>query len=591
MLKKIFLFTNLLVFIYIGYSQNDTNLISRATDLIKERDFFEANTILAKIIEKDSLNIDIIKKYAYTFLKLNKNQNAEEYFNKALTIDENCSFCYAALAKIFYEYDIIQAENYLANAEKFDNTESYIYYVKALIKRGSKEYENAITEFGRALYFYPKNIDYLYERANTYLIIQKNQDAIKDFNSILEIDANNPTILYYLAYTYLLNSDLNNALKSINEAIKIDSLVADYYNLKFSILYNKKDIYNAEDALLKSMEVNPNDFNVYINLGDIYFQTGKYDAFCTSYNYALKIMSDVEKKQYPEISEKTKKYCDENSLGYYFMRSQADFLSQNYDKALEYVNNALKINNKNSLLHNQKSSVLLAKKKYAEAELETDSSILYQNTLDKEIKEFYAIELSPEQIISVKNSYMAKYQLQKAILQTIKKEYDNSLSSINIALDIASREKSFPGIEYIHLAAAINYLALSNNNLAIKSINLAQEINPLNPITTLYSAYYLLLSACNYNQDKVEYDYIEDIKLARIIFPELTLKKELKTNLQEAILLCNKLIEKYPNNPYLYLIKSKASELLSIPDYCSIAKIGEEKGLINIFEELKIKCE
>lgn len=591
MYKKIIASFAFLFIAYFCYSQNITEILNKAKTSIEKKDYYEANLLLSDIVEKDSTNTEILNNYAFCLMKLNNNKDAELYFNKSLAINDNCAFCYAALAKIYYEFDIKKAEEYLSKAEKINVSESLIYYVKALIKRKNKDSNAAISEFSRAIYFSPKEIDYLFERANTYLQIGKADEAINDYNTILNINNSNSIVLYYLSYTYLQKKDLKNAEIFINKAIELDTTVADYYNLKFSILYNKNDLYNAEDALLKSMEINPKDINVYINLGDLYFQTGKYDSFCTAYNYALSIMNDEEKKQHQDIAEKVNKYCDESSLSYYFMRSQADFLSQNYEKSLEYAIKGLNISNKNSLLYNQKSSSLLAQKKYLEAEIETNNSINYQNNLGEEIKEFYAIELTPEQIAQITNSYKVKYQLQKAILETIRKEYDKSLTSINLALELASKEKVFPGLEYIHLAASINYLALGNNTLALQSLNTAQKINPRNPVSVLFSAYYLLLSSCSYNQNEVKYDYVEDLKLARIVFPTLTLKAEYKSNLQDAILICDKLIEKYPNNPFTYLIKAKASELLGIPDYCTEAKKGKEKGLSNIYEELGIKCE
>ena len=106
MYKKIIASFAFLFIAYFCYSQNITEILNKAKTSIEKKDYYEANLLLSDIVEKDSTNTEILNNYAFCLMKLNNNKDAELYFNKSLAINDNCAFCYAALAKIYYEFDI-----------------------------------------------------------------------------------------------------------------------------------------------------------------------------------------------------------------------------------------------------------------------------------------------------------------------------------------------------------------------------------------------------------------------------------------------------------------------------------------------------
>ncbi|MDR2834858.1 MAG: tetratricopeptide repeat protein [Bacteroidales bacterium] len=586
--KNIFIIT-ILLFYLTANSQTNPEKIALSKQYVENNQYKEAKEFLQNLLKDDSENSEILSIYGFSLLKLGETDSAILYFEKSIKLNQNCALCYAGLAKFCYEENPEKANKYLEKATNIDPTIPFIYYVKGLIFRKNKEYDKAISEFSKALYFDNKNLDYLFERGGTYMLQNELHKAITDYQNILKIDILDSKTHYYLAYTFMMNNDLEKAETSIEDAIKADSTNAEYFNLLFSILYQKKEFYDAESALFKSLEINPDDFNVYINLGDLYFQANQYDAFCEAYQKALEKIPATDKAMISEIKTKTDKFCNKNSDAYFYLRSQGLFSEGKYNESIEMANRGLKINKQSSILYNLKSSAFIAQNKFVEAEIETNNSLLNTNNLEKEINLYQAVQLTPEQIVSMKNSYIARIYFQKAIIQLVKQDYDNSLQSLNTGYELATKEKTFPGIEFFHILKSINYIAMGNIKTAETSINAAHKSNPKNPICSLFTAYYLLFSACEYVPVNLQFEYNEDIKVPRIILPTLSIKVEQKSNLQDAILLCDRLIQRYPKNPYSYLIKAKAMQLLDVLNYQEIAKEAEELGVKDVYKELNIK--
>lgn len=572
------------------YSQFDGKY-EAAVQLIKEKNYKEANILLSEIYLNFENNFNIVSNYAKTFYELEDYENAELYYNKAIRLNHDCSECFAFLSKIYIEKDISKANDYLNRAKEINSELPLNFYVTALILRKNKNFESAITNFNRAVYLEPDNPDYLYERACTFLTKQEYESAINDLKKILTIESNFSIVEFYLAYSYMMISDFKNSLLYINSAIKNDSTKADYYNLQFTILFQLKDYYNAETSLFNSLTINPNDYNVYINLGDMYFQLGEYEAFCDSYGKAINLMSAEDKQKLTDIEIKYEKYCNEKLASYYYVRSQSCFLNKEYNEAIIFADKGLKINEQSPILHDIKSSALLSLQNIEAAEKEIYLSISLKNNLSSDIKKFFLVDLSPNELKSTEKSYFAKFYLQLASVQTIKKEYEKSLNTTKIALDIANTEKTFAGIEYFYILNTINYIASNKMDLAAIEINTAYKKNSKNPICTLFTAYYTLFSACDFSTTDLNFEYIEDLKVPRIILPKLTLNQTNKSKLQEVVMLCDNLIKNFPYNPFPYLIKSKSNLLLELSDYCEFAKKSKELGLKNVFKELQINCD
>ncbi|MCI0330886.1 MAG: hypothetical protein L0196_08045 [candidate division Zixibacteria bacterium] len=79
----------------------------------------------------------------------------------------------------------------------------------------------------------------------------------------------NPNVLLKIGNSYLVLADTANALKSYNSSINLNPYQKEGYSKVFNIHYSRNDFSTAYNALKKSFEVNPNDFEVIYWLGKL----------------------------------------------------------------------------------------------------------------------------------------------------------------------------------------------------------------------------------------------------------------------------------------------------------------------------------
>jgi tetratricopeptide (TPR) repeat protein len=413
--------------------------------------------------------------------------------------------------------------------------------------------------------------------------------AYRDISEAIKLDPENSKYFYYRAFVLMNLNFTDEAINDINMAIKLDDKVADYYNLKFSLHSIKKEYVIAEVCVLKSIELNPDDYNAYMNLGDMYFQIGAYDAFCNCYKNAISYIPEESEEIRKEVQSKYVKYCNSDQIAYYYIRSLAEFNNKDYDKSLDFLDLGLKLSPGSPVLHNIKASVLLAKKEYHYAASEFEKCIKSNNLIPEEIIKFYSIPVSGEEARNMADSYTAQSYLGISIVKLHNKDYTNALTYINNALDIAGRMDSFSGIEYLYIVKSLIYMGNGDLKTADTELSKALRANPDNYINILNIAALELLSSCNYEKNSLCFEYLESLKSIRIIFPDMQLIEGKQTRIKEAATLCDKVLEKKPENPYTFMIKAKIAQLLNEPESIEYVQKAKEYGIETAFEELKIK--
>ncbi len=196
-----------------------------------------------------------------------------------------------------------------------------------------------------------------------YYELKRYDDAIVEYKMAIWLDSLNLRAYYYLCQLYEERKDYDNAIEICKKLIELQPHIADFHCRMAQYLYLKGDIENAVshyqtaitlnpspqwtsvvaqtlgfifqenvknlDAAISSYQnaynLNPNDIDIYLNLGNVFFEKGAHDNALTVYKKALELSP-----------HNARLHCN---LGYlYWGKGSVEEAIKEYEKAIKYDN-------------------------------------------------------------------------------------------------------------------------------------------------------------------------------------------------------------------------------------------------------------
>ena len=188
--------------------------------------------------------------------------------------------------------------------------------------------------------------------------------AIDTYNKILEINPDLPAVYNYIGLCYFELTDYEKAKKYFHDAIEkftedFKSQYEVYYNLAFSY-HSLDEAEQAEKYYKMSMNLNKDYKFVYKNYGYLLFNLKRYKE-------ALDMF-----EKYNSFGEEAEVF---NNIGIIY-----EELNDN-DKAIEYYEKAIKIDDKYALAYNNLGALYMSLKNYKKAAELFDSAIKHDVSL------------------------------------------------------------------------------------------------------------------------------------------------------------------------------------------------------------------
>ncbi|MES2836766.1 MAG: tetratricopeptide repeat protein [Bacteroidota bacterium] len=203
-----------------------------------------------------------------------------------------------------------------ANIDLLDVINAYEYYIK---DKSNKAYKILINSKNNNLYEKSFFLGYLELEKN------KPQKAILNFNNAIRIKKT-ANVFFYRAIAFSRVKNYNAALSDYHNAIKLDSLMYQAYN-NIALLklenqgtgdLHQRDLELSKTMLLKSIEQEQNDKNVYFNLGLVCMSLNQFKEALTYLNKSILIDPYFDKAI----------YC--RGLTKYYLRSYPEALADFY---------------------------------------------------------------------------------------------------------------------------------------------------------------------------------------------------------------------------------------------------------------------
>jgi len=289
------------------------------------------------------------------------------------------------------------------------------------------------------------------------LLAKANSPELKRINDLLKAMPNDPELYIQRGKVYMQLKDFEAAVADGNRALKLDSTKDAYYLFLTDAYFYGNHTRQAKEILERCVKNVPNSTQGYLKLAELFFYVKKYQESINNINNALKIDETLAKGYflkgmcYKEMGDTSKAVSSfqtaaEQDNEYYdaYVETGRLFALKGNPLAIQYFNNALKLNPKSTEVVYMIGKFYQDTKKYAQAIdaynklLQMDSqqknalynmgAIEYVAGKDKEKAKTYfsrALEIDPQ---------YAEAYLARGICYEDLKDIDNAIADYKMAV-------------------------------------------------------------------------------------------------------------------------------------------------------------
>ena len=153
----------------------------------------------------------------------------------------------------------------------------------------SNNHELAIRACTQLIQKNPRNAVYYYNRAVSYVELEKLDLALADYNRAIEINPRYVEALSNRGRIYLRQDDNERALQDFTRAIEVNPRYAIAHNGRGEALEFMNRLQEALAAYNRAIELNPRYARAYANRGDIWRKLGRREDAIADYRQALSL--------------------------------------------------------------------------------------------------------------------------------------------------------------------------------------------------------------------------------------------------------------------------------------------------------------
>ncbi|HEY3250080.1 MAG TPA: tetratricopeptide repeat protein [Ignavibacteria bacterium] len=419
----------------LGFAQDN---LEKGISAVKSGDYVKALELL-KGVSKDSYDANLY--YGIALYKTGSLAEAEKSLKQAVRKDDERPEAYSVLGEIY-----TQQKKYSYAAAQFETAKKYLPLSKTVDQLERSEIETII--------------DVLKAEAENFIADGKVDKAITSLTQAKGYDKNNPLIYVGLGDAYLARGAYEPARTNYNEALKLKANYAPALYGLGRISFKQKKYSEALENYIKATDADNNFAPAFFEKGIIFYLLDKF-------NDAIEAFERYDKLVPGSLRGKT-----------YF--AKAYYGKQEYDRALQIIDEVLAKDPNNSEANRIKAHILIEKKEYSQAE-DYFNKVKPEDLSSEDYTKWYKIYLE-------KKDFTKAYEfLDKAILldstdENAYFEYGKALFSEQKYTEANEKFQKAIDLGILNVAAyvymGISYYYLKEYDKGIELINKSIELNP-----------------------------------------------------------------------------------------------------------------
>ena len=201
---------------------------------------------------------------------------------------------------------------------------SNAYYGRGLAYYNDSNFENALSDYNRAIELEPNFTDAYNARGAAYFKKRNFENAISDYNKALKLKPGLVASYYNRGVAYAKKGNFENAILDYNKAIELKPEHIDAYYQRGLAYGMEGDHDNVINDNKKVIELNPFYIKAYNNLGIAYTIKSDFETAVSYFNIAIEV--------------------DEAYSEAYYNRAKAYFHKREFKKSLQDVRKAQELN-------------------------------------------------------------------------------------------------------------------------------------------------------------------------------------------------------------------------------------------------------
>lgn len=277
-------------------------LFERSKYHLRQGDVDNAQFDLEKYLKSDSSNLDVHKAYADIMMSKLILEKSKYHYEYIIEHDSMNAAAYVGMGKLYALLDNNAAAiAYLNKSLKIDPYQTEPYFMKGMIYRSDhlltgreESWDLAISSFQTAIEQDPNNYS-AYVQLGVMHDQMGDSTAVQYYNSAIDIFPESLEAWYNKGIFYQNRGKIDEAFECYRTLHDIDSTWADpYYNEGYIHLLMTEQLDSAIICFNKAVELDPEYFQAYNNLGLAYEKKGDVAQAKNFYTKAIEINPDFK---------------------------------------------------------------------------------------------------------------------------------------------------------------------------------------------------------------------------------------------------------------------------------------------------------
>jgi cellulose synthase operon protein C len=322
-------------------SNDDTALIYQGQIQIRQRKATEAIQTLQKAIRNNPDNGVAHYQLGLAFNQSGDLQRAQGEWQDAIRLRPDLVEADRALAGVaLHNHDMPALEQRASEIIAREPHSPDGYSLRAASNINRKQFDRAEQDTRKAIEVAPQSPVGYTQLGNLRLVQGQFGDAEKAYLQALDRDTGSADALAGLMNAYFAEKQPDKAVAAANAQIaKVANSTAFYDLLGTALFHEKKDLKGAESALEKSVELDKNNTDALLKLGQVQLTEQSADAAIATYQNAIK--------------------DNPREPSFYVLIGEVYEAKQDWDRAKQYYQKALEISPQNAVASNNLAYVMM----------------------------------------------------------------------------------------------------------------------------------------------------------------------------------------------------------------------------------------